>query len=69
MDSAGGAEAPKAPPPPNPPLRPGEVFGGNTKPHLPRASTSIVNAYLRDVPVNVSFSPWKIVCEIQTYNS
>ena len=33
---------------------PGEVFGGNTKPHLPKTATSIVNAYLRDVPVNVS---------------
>ena len=33
---------------------PGEVFGGKTKPHLPKTDASIVNAYLRDVPVNVS---------------
>ena len=33
---------------------PGEAFGGNTKPHLPETSTSIVNAYHRDVPVDLS---------------
>ena len=33
---------------------PGEAFGGNTKPHLPKTSTSIVNAYHRDVPVDLS---------------
>ena len=32
---------------------PGEVFGGKSKPHLPKTDTSVVNAYLRDVPVNV----------------
>ena len=31
----------------------GEVFGGNTRPYLPKTVTSIVTAFLSDVPVNI----------------
>ena len=33
---------------------PQEAFGGNTIPHLPKSSTSTVNAYLRSIPVSIS---------------
>ena len=31
----------------------GEVFGGNTRPYLPKTVTSIVTAFLSDIPVNI----------------
>ena len=31
----------------------GEVFGGNTRLYLPKTVTSIVTAFLSDVPVNI----------------